>query len=371
MSNQLNVLHLLDTCAMGGAEKMLVEMLTNAHKQGKNWHFISFRGGVLYPQFEASGAPCTIIGRKKVFDIATVKKLRNYIKHHSITVVHTHAIMEAFYVSLAILGLKVKLVHTYHGYAPNEGKKDTIARRFAEIFINKHVFVSKDLEFFFKKSRNLGKNVATVENGTDLSTLMEVASNPLKKELKISNENLLFGMIGNFNSTGRDQLTICKALAALPTDLKFTFVFIGGKNPNNPHFFDDCVTFCESNNLGDKVFFLGQRENAQSYLHEFNAYIYASNHDSFGLTLIEAMARKVPLIVNDLEPFKVITENGKYATLYPTKDYHKLAEIIKSFVDNPQPFFDKLEPAAVHVQNKYSIERVIKNYCAIYDQILK
>ncbi len=72
--------------------------------------------------------------------------------------------------------------------------------------------------------------------------------------------------------------------------MKFSFLFIGGKEKNNPHLYYECLAFCEENQISDNVIFLGSRPDAQVIIPQLDAFIYSSDHDTFGISVIEAIA---------------------------------------------------------------------------------
>jgi len=64
-----------------------------------------------------------------------------------------------------------------------------------------------------------------------------------------------------------------------------------------------------------------------------------------------------------------ITENGKLATLYKTKNEHDLFQHFSLFLQNKQAFRQKATQAALVVQKKYSIETHISNTLKIYNNM--
>jgi glycosyltransferase involved in cell wall biosynthesis len=143
--------------------------------------------------------------------------------------------------------------------------------------------------------------------------------------------------------------------------IDFHFVFIGRKYENVSFLYDDCFDFCEKNKLHDKVSFLGSRNDVPSILHQLDAFLFATDHDTFGIAVVEAMAVSIPVFVNDWGVMTEITDGGKYATLYKTKDEVDLLREFMLFLQEKEPFHLKAKRAAIFVQEKYSIEKHIEN----------
>ena len=189
----------------------------------------------------------------------------------------------------------------------------------------------------------------------------------LRDELKLTPDTMLFGTVGNF-LPGRDQLTICKFLKLLKKeDISFHFVFVGKRVENSSDLYDDCVKYCRQNNLLENVSFLGSREDVPDILSQLDAFVYATDHDTFGIGVVEAMAVGIPVFVNDWMVMSEITDEGKYATLYKTKDEQDLLRHFLLFLQDKTNYLTKAANASSFVRQKYSIEKHIEKLKKIYN----
>ena len=55
-------------------------------------------------------------------------------------------------------------------------------------------------------------------------------------------------------------------------------------------------------------------------LTQADLFVYASDHDTFGIAVVEAMAAGVPVLVNDWPVMNEITDNGKLAAVYKSNN---------------------------------------------------
>ena len=145
-------------------------------------------------------------------------------------------------------------------------------------------------------------------------------------------------MVGNFNP-GRDQMTVCKFLNKLKeTDADFHFLFVGKRVESCAERYDDCVRYCKENGLEWNVSFLGVRNDVPQILSQLDAFIYSTEHDTFGIAVVEAIATGIPVFVNDWKVMREITEDGKLAKLYKTKDFNELLEKFNVFLHNKEKY---------------------------------
>lgn len=152
-------------------------------------------------------------------------------------------------------------------------------------------------------------------------------------------------------------------------NIAFDFVFVGAKSKSEPELFDECYHYCEENNLLENVHFLGSRSDVPEILSTLEAFIYSTNHDTFGIAVVEAMAMGVPVFVNDWEVMKEITQNGKFATLYKSSDENDLLKKFLLFLQNREIAFWQAQEAATYVRENFSIESHIHQLKQMYETV--
>jgi glycosyltransferase involved in cell wall biosynthesis len=130
--------------------------------------------------------------------------------------------------------------------------------------------------------------------------------------------------------------------------------------------YNDCVKYCRQNNLLENVSFLGSRDDVPGILSQLDAFVYATDHDTFGIGVVEAMAVGIPVFVNDWMVMSEITDDGKYATLYKTKDEQDLLRHFLLFLQDKTNYLTKAANASSFVRQKYSIEKYIEKLKQVY-----
>jgi len=130
------------------------------------------------------------------------------------------------------------------------------------------------------------------------------------------------------------------------------------------------VDFVQANELEELVVFLGSRADVPALLSSWDAFVYASVHDTFGIAVVEAIASGIPVFVNDWEVMLEITQNGKLAQLYPSGSVDGLKEKILDFVDSPGEYLEFANQAANQVRSLYNIETHLNRLSSIYSELL-
>jgi glycosyltransferase involved in cell wall biosynthesis len=86
--------------------------------------------------------------------------------------------------------------------------------------------------------------------------------------------------------------------------------------------------------LGDRVRFLGHREDIPDILAAADLFVFPSLYEGLGGALIEAMALGLPIVASELEPFREVVEEGRNALLVPAASPERLATAIASVLDD-------------------------------------
>ena len=360
---------LLGSLNRGGTETLMLDLCQNLKKIDFDAVGIYRKGGVLEQEFLNSDVPFILLKPGKNM-LKYLWKLRKLILNNKVEVIHAQQPIDALYARIACIGLNVKFVLTFHGFDYNGG---TALLRFIIPRTDKNIFVSNYQQEYYSQKYNLRPDKQTVVyNGIKFSkfdlTQNQTNHTDLRSELKINDTTILMGMVGNFNEV-RDQMTVCHFLKLLKEKMvDFHFVFVGKRVGNTPQRYDDCVSFCDTNNLSRNVTFAGVRNDVPAVLSQLDAFIYSTEHDTFGIAVVEAMAAGVPVFVNDWEVMNEITEEGKLATIYKTKDEKDLLEKFMLFLQTKETYKQKANEVSTIVRQKYSIEKYIENLKIVYNQ---
>lgn len=367
----MKVAYLLGSLNRGGSETLMLDTFKHAYKVNFPCIGIYRKVGSMLNDFSSTNIQLTLLTPKSLYDFSYLHKLRKKLISENIDIVHAQQPIDALCAYICCLGTKIKIVQTLHGYDYDKSWLFKIILRFIFKRTNQNIFVSDCQKAYYINKYKLSSThkQKTIYNGIAFEKLDNDSKPLIKKEFNIPINSVLFGCVGNFTSA-RDQLTICRFLNLLNNEsIIFKFIFIGAKNENEPQLFDNCVTYCKKNNLSDKVLFIGSRDDVPEILKELDAFVYATNHDTFGIAVIEAIATNIPVFVNDWEAMVEITENGKLATLYKSKDENSLLRKFLSFIKEEQKHRDKAIKASEKVRNKYSIQAHVNQLRLMYQSL--
>jgi len=123
--------------------------------------------------------------------------------------------------------------------------------------------------------------------------------------------------------------------------------------------------------LSEQVNFLGYRDRKFIYacIKDYDLLIQPSIYEGFGLTVVEGMAAKVPVLVSDIDGPIEIIENGKYGFYFKKENSQSLSKSLLEIIENYNSVEsqEKIDQAYLHVINIFSIKRTAKLYLENYN----
>lgn len=290
-----------------------------------------------------------------------LRSLRKAILDHHIDIVHAQTASNAMVSIFALLFTRVKLVTTFHGFSFSNAP--WWYRKLVYGGSKRIVCVSEYEKRHYGRKWGLpaDNKLRVVHNGIDFSKLDDPKPDPAHP-VPVDRNVLNLIMVGSFIE-GRAQPFVCQALHRLDQQgVPFHMYFAGRRDDAEPWRYDDCVSYCRNNGLEDKVTFLGNRSDIPWLLRQMNLFLYATDHDTFGIAVIEAIASGLPVLVNDWDVMKEVTRDGEWAILYRTGDEEDCVSKIRTWMER------RPEAPAEAVRSHYSIENHIQALNRIYEE---
>lgn len=135
----------------------------------------------------------------------------------------------------------------------------------------------------------------------------------------------IIGNVGRLHPD-KDQATLIRGFAAaLPRLPARTLLAIAGSGPLEGALKAQTVSL----GIADRVSFLGQVPNVRGLFSAFDLFVLSSDHEPFGMVLLEAMAAGVPVMASDCGGAPEVVADP--ARLFPLRDAATLADKLTAF----------------------------------------
>ena len=103
----------------------------------------------------------------------------------------------------------------------------------------------------------------------------------------------------------------------------------------------------------------------KKHLKDYDLLVQPSIYEGFGLTVAEAMAAQLPVLVSDIEGPMEIIDQGKYGLFFKANDQESLANALSGILERG---FDEhlVEDAMHYVKSKYDVSVTAEKYVNQY-----
>ncbi|RLG99177.1 glycosyltransferase, partial [Candidatus Bathyarchaeota archaeon] len=123
--------------------------------------------------------------------------------------------------------------------------------------------------------------------------------------------------------------------------------------------------------LKEKVTFVNFKEDVYKILKLFDVFVLSSVTEGISLTLLEAMASGLPVVVTNVGGNPEVVVDGETGFLVPPKNPEKMAEAIITLLKNKELAKKMGVAGRKRVEEKFSLERMVREYEEIYRNLLK
>jgi glycosyltransferase involved in cell wall biosynthesis len=164
--------------------------------------------------------------------------------------------------------------------------------------------------------------IQTLYNRIDVDQLQatQLPAADARKELGLTPSAWIVGNVGRLHPD-KDQATLLRgfalALPNLPDESQLVILGTGRLE-------QDLKELARELGIGSQVLFLGQIPEARRYYKAFDVFALSSDHEPFGMVLLEAMVAGVPLLATAAGGAKEVVEG--VGILFPLGDDQRLAQ---------------------------------------------
>ena len=359
-----NIMYLLSSFNSGGLEKMIIEFFEEA-KLHNDAIFIFVVMNDKYDEdlknrIENTGFKCFFLNRKEgKKDLKYLFELQKIIKENNIKIIHSHNYGSKFWSILCkIFNPSLKLLFTIHSITTFKGQ-NKLKILLHNLFINENIAISDSVKDVSEKCGV--KNIKRIYNGI----------NTKKYDLaRCSHEDFKIINVARVNHKIKGQDILIKAVYECKKQgYDFKCDFVGGIYDYGEKSYDYLKKLIEEYNLRENIRFIGNREDVANLLSQYDIFVSASREEGFGLTIVEAMSAKIPVISSNVfGPKEIIKERtGIFFENGNPKDLSE--KIIRLYKD--ENLRKNLVEKAYEYSKEFDIKNMYEKYLSEYEEIVK
>lgn len=376
----IRVLHIITGLSTGGAENMLLKIISNRDRENFSPYVISLTNkGEIGRKIESQGVPVFNLDMSLSISIFLklyrLIKLVRWIRPNVVQTWMYHADLLGGLVAKLFGRDSIKLVWGVRqgNLSPDLNKRSTLTVvricGFLSCWLPDRIVCCSRNAFAEHTKVGYGSSkLVIIPNGFDLNRFRP---NPqarvgLCKELGLIDDVFLVAFVGRDDPQKNIEGFLRVAAIVKDRIQNVAFVMVGsGMNPSHPRL----TKLIADYELGKHVYLLDKREDLPDLMAAFDILVSTSFGEAFPNVIGEAMACGTPCVVTNVGESKEIVGNTGKAV--ESGDMKQLAEKVVDFMNLPGPVRAGMGMDARHrVRQNYRLERVVKMYDELYASLI-
>nr|MBS0037657.1 N-acetyl-alpha-D-glucosaminyl L-malate synthase BshA [Saprospiraceae bacterium] len=362
----------------GGSGVVATELGISLSDRGHEIHFITYRrparltgfhknifyhevNPIDYPLFDYSP-----------YDSALASKLVDVVLHEKLDLVHVHyAIPHATVGYLAKMILRSKGVHlpivtTLHGTDITIVGNDPSYAPVVEFGINESdgvTAVSQQLKDSTLDQFSISREIEVIPNFIDFNRFNRKNKAHFRKAITPNGE-LIVMHTSNFRKVKRVD-NVIRIFDGIHKNFPSKLLLVGdGPERNN------LENLCRELKICHDVIFLGKQDAIEELLAISDLFIIPSESESFGLSALEALACKVPVVSSNVGGLPEVIVDGYCGYMRDPDDVEGMTEAALSILSDPKKLALFRENAFKQAQ-KFEISKIIPVYENHYKRVIE
>jgi len=362
----------------GGSGVVATELGIELSKKGHEIHFVTYSQPVRLEalnvklHFHEVNVPQYSLFKFQPYELALSSRLVDVVKDNNIDVLHVHyAIPHAYaaYMAKKMLedeGIKIPIVTTLHGTDITLVGSHPFYKSAVSFSINNSdciTAVSKSLKNDTIELFEIEKEIEVIHNFIDVEKFL-IKKTPCERNLLAKEDEKIVVHISNFRPLKR-IMDVIYVFEQISVKIKAKLIMIG-EGPEK----SKAQRYCMKNNLSDKVVFLGNTSEVYDILCFSDLFLLLSEKESFGLSALEAMIHKVPVISTNVGGLPELNKNKYSGFLFDIGEINKMAKKSIEILSNNQ-LLNKYKNQAFENAKRFDIKKIIKEYESVYKKAIE
>lgn len=289
-------------------------------------------------------------------DIAGGIRFRKIIKRENPGIVHFHTSKSLGVGCWALRGLNIKTVFTRRVDFPvSKNPLNLLKYRYPDSIVAISDFIKHQL-------MNLGfENITRIYSAVDLNRFR------FKENMK-ENNRINVGMIGAFDLKHKDFITFVRSASLViqkknrQKEIKFLTAGTGRDEAK-------IRKTIKSLKVEDDVKIKGFVPDIEEFISSLDILVHTVNFEGLGTSILQAMAAGIPVIATDVGGIPELIEDGENGYLVEKNNPADVSEKILRLVEDVELRKRFRIKGREIVKDKFSKERMVKDYIKLYDQI--
>ncbi len=371
----MRVAHVIKVTRISGAERHLLVLLSALRQRGVDAHLLILVENDkpmedMVGEAKERGIPLRRLTIQRDYDLTLLFKIRRALREIKPDLVHSHLIHADLY---GLFAAKLAGIRTVISSRHNDDqfRFHVIWQRLSPLLwrlTQGGIAISGSIkDFMIEVEGAPSDKIAVVHYGLEHKWLadeeLRAARQSLRRELRLEPDALLLGLVCRIV----EQKGIAYALRAFQ-QIRQRFptarLIIAGDGDLRPQL----EALARELDIDEYVHWLGWRSDALKLIGAFDVLLMPSLWEGFGLVLLEAMSRRVPVIASRVSAIPEVVVHGETGLLVEARDVNALANAMTRLLEDHALRQHMGLLGAARLEERFSVERMASATLAVYER---
>jgi len=361
-----HVLHRLDRA---GAEVLAADLARQLTGRYRFAFFCLDEVGSLGLELRDQGFPVVAVRRSPGLDLRVAARLRAGAREHGVALWHAHQYTPFFYAALSRgPGPRPPLLFTEHGrhYPDLRRVRRVLANRLLLRRGDRVTAVGHFVRHTLIENEGIPRSrVEVIHNGIDPDRFVPADPAEARAQLGLGPEQRVVMQVARFHPV-KDHATGIEAFARAVDAAPDAVLVLVGDGEARPA----AEALASRLGRGERVRFLGVRSGVEGLLPAADVFMLSSLSEGISVTLLEAMACRVPIVATDVGGNREVVEHGRNGLLSQRGDAQGLGHNLAMLLRDAKMRRDMGEAGRNRLLKHFSQSRMHQGYEALYGQML-
>ena len=364
----IRVAFVLHVMQVAGAEVLVVETVQRLAARIDPVIFCLDKVGPLGEQLRQAGIDVVCFDRRPGRDYGVAWRMAREIRARRIEVLHAHQYTPFFYAALArvLAGGAPRLILTEHGrhYPDVVSPLRRAANRllFDRLADAVNACCGFSARALCRVDGFAGERIEVIDNGIELERYGPAVNRAdLRARLGLEPNRLYITAVARLHPV-KDHATLLAAFAQVATVRDDADLLLVGDGPLRT----DLEKQASALGVAERVRFLGVRNDVPALLRAADVFALTSVSEAASLTLLEAMASELPVVVTAVGGNPEIVRDGREGLLAPRGDASAIAAALLQLLGAPDMRRRMGEAGRERVRQRYQLDQTIGGYWNLY-----
>lgn len=368
----IRVLHIIKVTGIAGAERHLLTLLPGLRQRGVDARLLALvEPDHLVDELAAAAAEADLPFARMVIqsnaDVALIARLRQHIRDEQPQIVHTHLLHADLYgiPAARLAGVRCVLSSRHNDDAFRRKTHWRMIHRVQWRMIDAGIAISDAIrEFCIDVEGASQTQIQTIHYGLTPTVIDDHAPTlSLRETLKLPADALLIGMVGRLIEQKGMRYGL-EAFAHVCNAFPSAHLVIAGDGTLRAELEAAAVAL----GIGERTHFLGWRTDVNALMGAFDLFLMPSLWEGFGLVLLEAMARRLPVLASRVSAIPEIVVDGETGLLAPPRDVAALEAGLRALLSNAGMRQRMGTAGAERLRTVFGADKMVDATLRLYEQ---